>query len=88
MITNLTSTSISLQWEIPEEHNGIIRSYEIELTENDTGLTINFRTTERNYIVENLRPSYWYAIKVQAVTVKPGELSEGIVFKMLEDREF
>ena len=85
--TNLTSTSVSLWWDNPppEEHNGIIRSYVIDVTENDTGLIYHFTTTDMQYVVNTLHPAYAYIVQVQAVTVEAGESSSELVFITLED---
>ena len=85
--SNLTSSSVSLLWDYPPpgEHNGIIRSYEIEVTENDTGLVYHLTTTDMQYMVDSLHPDYWYGVQVQAVTVAVGEPSDQLTFKTLED---
>lgn len=76
-----------LLWDSPpqHEHNGIIRHYKIVITENDTGLVQNLRTTDSMYALHNLHPYYLYIIQVQAVTVVAGEPSEELVVKTLED---
>jgi hypothetical protein len=86
-VSNVTSTSAHLWWDDPppEDHNGIIRSYEIHVAENETGLVYHFTATDMQYMVESLHPAYWYSVQVQAVTVQAGEPSEELIFKTLED---
>ena len=84
---NLSSVSLHLLWESPpeDEHNGIIRFYEIHVVENDTGLVQRFKTTEITYALSNLHPYYYYTIHVHAVTIRHGEPSEELFVKTLED---
>lgn len=89
-LTNVTSTSVSLWWDDPppEEHNGIIRSYEIAVSENHTGLVHHFTTTHLHYMVDSLHPAYLYIVQVKAVTVEAGKPSEQLIFTTLEDSKF
>ena len=87
---NVTSTSLYLLWDSPppDEHNGIIRYYQIHLTENDTGLIHQYRTTNNEYFIDRLHPYYHYILQIQAVTVLPGEQSDTLYITTLEDGEF
>lgn len=87
---NLSSTSLYLLWDSPppDEHNGIIRFYQIHLTENETGLFQEYRTTNNVYFVDRLHPYYHYILQVQAVTVLPGEQSDTLYITTLQDSKF
>lgn len=86
---NLTSTSIRLAWLLPppDTHNGIIRSYFVNITEEETGETFQLQTTETEVAISQLHPHYHYSFKVSAITVSSGPFSEALTVEMLQDGE-
>ena len=69
----ITDTSIHLAWNHPPEdtHYGVIREYNINVTELETGYTFiestDSETTE--ILLESLHPFYTYEVRISAVTV-------------------
>ena len=70
----ISSTSIRLTWEPPrpEDQNGVIKGYNITITEVVTGSTMYFRNG-MNFIltVNSLHPYYTYQCSVSAETIGP-----------------
>ncbi|GFU32442.1 receptor-type tyrosine-protein phosphatase S, partial [Nephila pilipes] len=70
----VTNTSITIEWESPEYHNGPILAYIIQYFEssnetfNNTGNVIIKETTENNTTLEPLKPNTVYIIQVCART--------------------
>ena len=88
IVTNVTSRSVSLSWEPPQVdlHNGVIRHYQIMVSETDTGITSIHRTTANTaFILGMLHPYYSYVFRVQAVTVTAGPFSSPITTVTLQD---
>ena len=86
-VNNLTSTHFILQWDAPQPHerNGIIRLYEIQLVDNQTGHTEYFRTQYNTYWIGMLHPYYSYIIAVRATTVKWGAFTDSVEIRTLPD---
>ena len=76
----INATSIFLGWEPPpnDTHNGIIRSYQINCTEVDTGESFSVMSVPTEAILVDLHPAYMYTCKVSAVTVESGVFSGNI----------
>ena len=85
--TSVTSTSVSLRWQPPpsDSHNGVIRSYLVEVVERETGNTVSRETTDLELTVAALHPYYNYELSVSAVTVSPGPYSDPLAVQTLED---
>ncbi len=85
--TNLTSSSLLLSWDPPpaENHNGVLRRYVIEATEEETGSHLNLSSTGTDALISQLHPYYHYSIRVAAVTVSAGPPSHTLAIQMLED---
>ncbi len=88
--TPLGSTSVSLSWSSPpiDLQNGIIRHYEVNLTEMETGTVLTYTTVNTNISVSALHPAYTYLCSVAAVTVAVGPETDPIVITTLEDGRF
>ena len=81
IVTNVTSTSVSLSWEPPQMnlHNGVIRHYLIMVSETNTGTNSSHRTTANTaFTIRMLHPYYTYVFMIQAVTVAAGPFSSSI----------
>lgn len=91
VVSNITSTSVTVTWEAPaaELQNGVIRHYQITAFEVDTGTTFTYRATANTeFTVGELHPHYTYRIAVAAVTVATGPLSTAVSLLTLQDSEF
>ena len=69
---------IQINWSqpLPEEQNGIIRSYLINITAAETGQHIQLTTNNTTITAENLHPFYNYHYSVAAVTIAAGPYTE------------
>ena len=85
--SSVSSTSISLSWLPPASgsQNGIIRRYDIQLVENETGNVFNYNTTETSLTISSLHPYYNYQCSVAAYTVGLGPFSDPVVIQTPED---
>ena len=83
----LSSTSILLSWDAPPLHhqNGLIRSYAVNVTEEETGKEFGVTTQNTSATLESLHPNYHYRFTVTAVTVLPGPPSSEITIRTDED---
>ena len=74
--TALNSTNIYLTWDPPppEDINGVIREYKINVTEEETGLLLQYTTNPdtRELVVGPLHPYYTYHCTVGAYTIETG----------------
>ena len=70
-----------------EDQNGIVREYVINITEVDTGSTVQKVSTTNSLTLENLHPYYTYAIVVAAFTIESGPYSASFSFTTAEDGE-
>ena len=79
--------SVSVSWQPPPvaEQNGIIRIYNISVTEEETGNVIELCTEKTSTVITNLHPDYNYSISVAAFTVQTGPFSSSISLKTHED---
>ena len=89
-IRTVNSTTIQVTWAppAPENQNGIITLYNINVTVSPTkgGFTLNTSTTSLN--VTGLHPHYTYTFAVTAVTITPGPYSEPQAITTPEDCKF
>ena len=90
--TNITghatdSTTIVLSWSPPPpgDQNGIIRSYNISVIEQDTGREFNRTSVNTEESFHSLHPFYIYSITITATTVAPGPPSSPIMVQTEED---
>ena len=70
----LNSTHIYLSWDHPPEdlHHGVIRYYQLNITEQDTGRTFQLTSEDTEITIGPLHPHYIYHCVVSAVTVDEG----------------
>ena len=76
----LSSTSIHITWDPPDpqEHNGIIREYRVNVTESATGYFFQESTNQTQIIVTGLKPYHIYRCHIVAVTVEEGPYTTAI----------
>ena len=87
----LNSTHIYLTWDPPppEDVNGVIREYRINVTEVETGVLRQFTTPAnvRELVVGPLHPYYSYRSTIVAFTIQVGPYSTAITVRTEEDGE-
>ena len=90
--TNITgratdSTTIVLTWRppLPGDQNGIIRSYNISVIEQDTGREFNRSSLNTEASFLSLHPFYIYSVTITATTVAPGPPSLPVMIQTEED---
>ena len=69
---SLNSTSVQLSWDPPpaDQQNGIITDYYINMTEVETGVTVQLTVTSATtLLVSTLHPYYVYNFFISAATV-------------------
>ena len=78
---------IQINWSqpLPEEQNGIIRSYLVNVTVADTGQHIQLTTNNTTITAENLHPFYNYHCSVAAVTIALGPYTEAHLLQTPQD---
>ena len=77
------ATSLTLSWEPPvaSEQNGIITSYDIEMT-TETGEIFDFSTSSTTYTISNLEPYKIYQFVIAALTMSgQGPFSSDIAIR-------
>lgn len=89
-VLEVSAHNFSLDWSPPPEeaHNGIIRSYRLNVTELATGRYFTRHTSELQYAFLTLHPYYTYVFTVAAVTIRPGPPSEIVAVTTLETGKF
>ena len=68
-----------------DQQNGIIRQYDITLTELETGSLFSYVTASTNFTITLLHPDYNYQIEISAVTIGNGPRSVPSTLQMPED---
>ena len=86
--TTLNSTHIYLTWEPPEDPNGNIHEYIVNVTEVETGRMFQLSTNTTSIIIGSLHPYYIYNCTVVAVTIAPGPFSTVITVRTDEAGRF
>ena len=78
---------IQISWSqpLPEEQNGIIRSYLVNVTVAETGQRIQLTTNSTNITATNLHPFYHYHYSVAAVTIALGPYTVTHVLQTTQD---
>ena len=86
-LSAVSSSGFLLSWSAPPavNHNGIIRNYTINITEENTGRWIQLTSNTNSQRVESLHPHYNYTCVVSAVTVAAGPYSSPVFVTTLED---
>ena len=83
-----TSTTLVLSWQppAPENQNGIIIHYIVNITEMETGRLLSFTAVNTTTLsVSTLHPFYTYTCIVAAVTVGIGPYSATVEVELPED---
>ncbi len=89
-LAEVTSRSAVLTWDPPpyEDQNGVIISYLISVTINETGETFILSTNDTSLSITGLRPYRTYMCTISASTsVGVGPYSTGVIVETLEDGE-
>ena len=83
----IDSMTVFLSWSAPpvDQQNGLIRHYNITLTELETGSIFSYTTSHINITISLLHPDYRYQIEISAVTVGTGPTSLPAILHMPED---
>ena len=75
-------------WEPPEDPNGYIREYRVNVTEVETGRMFQLITNTTGITIGSLHPYYTYNCTVSAVTIGPGPFSTVITVRTAEDGKY
>ena len=86
--TTLNSTHIYLMWEPPQDPNGLIHGYRVNVTEVETGRMFQLSTNTTSIVIGFLHPYYTYNCTVVAVTIAPGPFSSVITVRTDEAGKF
>ena len=88
-VTAEGSRTLQLSWQPPanRSRNGIIQRYIVNITELDTGSTLQLETNNYDLfvVVGNLHPYYQYSCIVAAETVGLGPFSMAVIIELPED---
>ena len=81
---------MTLSWNPPEtsQQNGVIRSYIVNVLEEETGRSFSVNSTNTELSIRNLHPFYIYHFAVAAVTISQGPFAYEYVLQTLEDGEY
>ena len=84
---SITSSSAEISWLelLPENRNGVIRHYVINITELNTGSVHIFTSLYEGITLHSLHPYYEYAVAVAAYTVTEGPFSLNLILRTDED---
>jgi hypothetical protein len=74
IVTATSSRSISITWQPPTTHNGIIRQYRVRIIDQST-FTRTLTTTLETLQITGLQPYHTYSLQVAAVTILEGPYS-------------
>ena len=98
MITNKTSTSLTVEWSPPLTPNGVILSYQVSYVglesvnsvpdSFETISTLNTNGTTQTVEVTGLSPYSWYSLSVKAFTSAGGGEETTVTFRTEEDGMF
>ncbi len=88
-VLDVFSSNFTVEWTPPPEHahNGIIRSYLLNITELETGRVLSRETTGLQWAIAHLHPYYTYLFTVAAVTVSAGPPTQAMLIITLETGE-
>ena len=86
----VTTTSVTLSWNPPEtsQQNGVIRSYIVNVWEEETGRSFIVNSTTTELSIGNLHPFYTYHYAVAAVTISQGPFTYEYTLQTLEDGKY
>ena len=75
-------------WQPPEDQNGKIREYRVNITEIRTGKITQLATDNTSVIVGPLHPYYIYNCTIVAVTIAVSPFSTTLTVRTEEDVRF
>lgn len=83
----LDSTSLYFSWSAPpvDQRNGVVRRYDLTVTELETGTVFRYSTAGTNFTATLLHPNYAYQIEISAFTIGSGLASVPLVVLTPED---
>ena len=86
----INSSAFFLSWNAPplEHQNGIIRSYTIHITEQNTSMELLLSSPTAERVVESVHPNYDYMCIVAATTIRLSPFSTSILVRTSEDGKF
>lgn len=86
-VFSLNSTSIQLAWDSPspDDHNGLIQEYHINITQAISGVTIQEISNQTHIVITGLNPYTIYHCSVAAVTNDRGPYTDVISVITKED---
>ena len=89
-MTAIDSTTLMISWMPPplEHQNGIIREYQVNITERETGIAHHLTTAATTLTVSSLHPFYTYDCTLAAFTIAEGPYSVEVNITMPEDGMF
>ena len=81
---------MTLSWNPPEtsQQNGVIRSYTVNIQEEETGRSFSVNSTTTELSIGNLHPFYTYHFAVAAVTISQGPFTYEYTLQTLEDGKY
>lgn len=87
--SSVDARTVLLQWKpLPlQYHNGLLRQYWINITEEDTGESKIETVTDTVGVLVDLTPSFTYHFRVSAYTVAVGPYSDPIAVTMPQNGE-
>ncbi len=69
--------TFNVSWSLPRsQQNGVLRSYTVSLTDAASEMVHQYRSNSTSIMIRELVPYSTYSIRVAAVTVATGPLSE------------
>ena len=89
-VLEVMSDHATISWDPPHSdlHNGIIREYLLEVTEEKGGQTVIYKSGTTFSLIDNLHPDYSYTVRVAGHTVEVGPYSDSVDLHTLEDGMF
>jgi receptor-type tyrosine-protein phosphatase Q len=83
----LSPYSIHITWDPPllQDHNGVIREYQVNVIEHSSNQLIQETTNQTQLIVDGLRPFHTYHCSILAVTVDEGPYTVNVSVVTEED---
>ena len=89
-MTATDSTTVLISWMPPpfQHQNGVIREYQVNVTETETGIAYRLVTAATTLTVPSLHPFYTYDCIIAAVTIAEGPYSVEVNITMPEDGMF
>ena len=83
----VNSRTVLMQWSPPppEDHNGVITKYTVNITSQNTASYQQINVTGTSAVITNLVASFTYYLSVSAHTVDTGPYSSYVVITLPQD---